>query len=313
MTLHPELQQIVREETDNGRTVVRFMQNAMNGHFPNFTPGHQIMAGRVLAILCVEQGIEFVESIKKPSVPRTRDSAQRRAIDDEIDSALTSAQREIAGYVKKLTKGGRRVVKFLLEAMDGALKSFSPSLRIAAGKELIGYAFPIFAPPRRRTTRPATDSDQRSAPSPTPRAQTAPAPAAPQFTYPPAGVPLGMPREEAERLYRIRYCQKDDTIDDSILRRSMDKFDDMESQQAEARRLWEEKETYIKKRCPNLDPEPYPRWFGGLLDLIHTTPKDPRDWWTDEDWAMCEAGLCDDGDDDWPCPCSTVPRDEDDP
>ena len=289
------------------------MQRAMNGHFDNFTPKHQIMAGRVLAILCIEQGIEFVESIKKPSAPRTRDSAQRRVADDEIDSALTSAQREIAGYVRKLTKGGRRVIKFLLEAMEGSIKSFSPSLRIAAGKELIGYAFPIFAPPRRRTTRPATDSDQQSAPRPTPRAQTATDTAAPQFTYPPAGVPLGMSRERAEELYQARFCREGDTIEDSILRRSMDKFENMESQQAEARRLWEEKERYIQKRCPGLTPQPYPRWFDGLMDIVHSAPEDPRDWWTDEDWAMCEAGLCDDGDNDWPCPCSTVPRDEEDP
>ena len=149
-TLYPELQTIVREEPDDGRTVVRFMQRAMDGRFPGFTPTHQIMAGRVLAILCIEQGIEFVESIKKPAVPKTRDSAQRRVIDDEADSALTAAQREIAEYVRKLAGGGRRMIKFLLEAMEGALESFSPSLRIAAGKELIGYAFPIFAPSRPR-------------------------------------------------------------------------------------------------------------------------------------------------------------------
>ena len=234
------------------------MQRAMNGHFDNFTPKHQIMAGRVLAILCIEQGIEFVESIKKPSAPRTRDSAQRRVADDEIDSALTSAQREIAGYVRKLTKGGRRVIKFLLEAMEGGIKSFSPSLRIAAGKELIGYAFPIFAPPRRRTTRPATDSDQQSAPRPTPRAQTATDTAAPQFTYPPAGVPLGMSRERAEELYQARFCREGDTIEDSILRRSMDKFENMESQQAEARRLWEEKERYIQSAALDSLPNPTP-------------------------------------------------------
>ncbi len=310
MTLYPELQTIVREETDNGRTIVRFMQHAMDGRFPNFTPVHQIMAGRVLAILCIEQGIEFVESIKKPAVPKTRDSAQRRVIDDEADAALTAAQREIAAYVRKLAGGGRRMIKFLLEAMEGALKSFSPSLRIAAGKELIGYAFPIFAPPRPRKSgsEPRSKTQDEPAAKPTPRAQTA---AAPQFTYPPAGVPLGMPREEAERLYRMRHCEEGETIDDSIFRRSMEKSDDMEVQRAEARKLWEEKETFIKKRCPNLDPEPYPELFDGLLDLIQTAPEDPNDWWDDEDWELCEMGLC--GETGLPCPCTTVPREKDDP
>ena len=203
---YPELQQIVREETDDGRTVVRFMQRAMDGRFPGFTPTHQIMAGRVLAILCIEQGIEFIESIKKPAVPKTRDSAQRRVIDDEIDITLTAAQREIAGYVRKLAGGGRRMIKFLLEAMEGALKSFSPSLRIAAGKELIGYAFPIFASSRRKTVKPEPRPAAPTTPVPQTTAKTAPA--APQFTYPPAGVPLGMPREEAERLYRNQVLRR---------------------------------------------------------------------------------------------------------
>ena len=42
------------------------------------------------------------------------------------------------------------MIRFLIEAMDGGIKSFSPSLRIAAGKELIGYAYPIFVPARRQ-------------------------------------------------------------------------------------------------------------------------------------------------------------------
>ena len=177
MTLHPELQQIVREETDDGREVVRFMKQAMIGLFPNFTPQHQLMAGRVLAILCIEQGIEFVESVRKPSVPRTRDSAQRRVIGDEIDAALSAAEEEIAGYVKKLTGGGRRMIRFLIEAMEGGIKSFSPSLRIAAGKELIGYAFPIFVPARRKD-RQTEDCSNRVL-SRRQRPSRAPEPAAP--------------------------------------------------------------------------------------------------------------------------------------
>ena len=95
----------------------------------------------------------------------------------------------------------------------------------------------------------------------------------------------------------------------------MEKSEDMEVQRAEARRLWEEKERFIKKRCPNLDPEPYPEWFDALMDLTQTAPEDPNDWWDDEDWELCEMGLCgaDDDDDDWPCPCTTVPKEKDDP
>ena len=302
MTLHPELQQIVREETDNGREVVRFMKQAMNGLFPNFTPKHQLMAGRVLAILCIEQGIEFVESVKKPSVPRTRDSAQRRTVNDEIDANLSAAENEIAGYVRKLTGGGRRMIKFLLEAMEGGIKSFSPSLRIAAGKELIGYAFPIFVPVRPRDAKPTTAAS--SEPSSTPPAR-------------PASAPVGVSVEQAVLMYEDKYCQNDClNINASIVRRSLEKSHDTEAQRAEARRLWQEKEDFLKAQCPTISPEPYPAWFDKILDssgadVPFAAPEDPDDWWDDEDWELCETGLC--AEDDLPCPCTTVPRDAEDP
>ena len=95
MTPYPELQQIIREETDNGRGIVRFLYQAMQGEFHNFTPKHQIMAGRVLAIMSIEQGIEFVEANRKPRVPGN--SAQRR-ITDETASELSAAELELADY-----------------------------------------------------------------------------------------------------------------------------------------------------------------------------------------------------------------------
>lgn len=300
MTLHPELQQIVREETDNGREVVRFMKQAMNGLFPDFTPQHQLMAGRVLAILCIEQGIEFVESVRKPSPPRTRDSAQRKVIGNEIDAALSAAEKEIAGYVKKLTGGGRRMIRFLIEAMEGGIKSFSPSLRISAGKELIGYAFPIFVPARPKGSAPGAAS--ASEPPPTPAAQPAP-------------TPVSVSVEQAILMYEDKYCRNDLNINASIVRRSLEKSSDPEVYRAEARRLWREKENFLKAQCPTISPEPYPAWFDRILAHsgadIPPAPEDPNDWRDDEDWELREMGLC--AEDDLPCPCSTVPRDKEDP
>ena len=298
MTPYPELQQIIREETDNGRGIVRFLFQAMQGEFLNFTPKHQLMAGRVLAILGVEQGIEFVESMKKPSVPRTRDSAQRRVVEDEVDAAISAAQKEIAGYVKRLTGGGRRMIRFLIEAMDGGLKSFSPSLRIAAGKELIGYAFPIFVPARRKSAKTGT----AVASEPTPAARSAPA-------------PVGVSIRQAILMYEDKYCQNDLNINASIVRRSLEKSDNPEIRRAEARRLWKEKEDFLKAQCLTVKPEPYPEWFDKILADSDTdippSSDDPNDWWDDEDWEVCEMGLC--AENDMPCPCATVPRDPEDP
>ena len=147
MTPYPELQQIIKDETDNGRGIVRFLFQAMQGEFLNFTPNHQLMAGRVLAILGIEQGIEFVEANRPPSLPRN--TPQRRIL-DETDAMLTAAERELADYTRKMSRSGRKMIRFFLDAMNGLVKSFRPSLRIAAAKELIGCGFPLLAPPRRR-------------------------------------------------------------------------------------------------------------------------------------------------------------------
>ncbi len=145
MTPYPEFQQIIREETDDGRGIVRFLYKAMEGEFQNFTPTHRIMAGRVLGILGVEQGIEFVEANKKPKVPRN--SAQLKYSEDEADAELTAAERELSDYTKRVSKNGRRMIRFFLEAMDGLIKSFRPSLRIAAAKELSDTASRYCPPP----------------------------------------------------------------------------------------------------------------------------------------------------------------------
>ena len=90
---------------------------------------HRLMASRVLAIPCMVQDIEFVESVRKPSVPRTRDSAQRRVMGDEIDAApLLPLRKRLQATSRNSPVAGRTRIWFLIEAMDGGIKSFSPSL-----------------------------------------------------------------------------------------------------------------------------------------------------------------------------------------
>ena len=76
------------------------------------------------------------------------------------------------------------------------------------------------------------------------------------------------------------------------------------------------KRTSSKPNARLSSPEPYPAWFDKILDssgadVPSAAPEDPNDWWDDEDWELCETGLC--AEDDLPCPCTTVPRDAEDP
>ena len=76
-----------------------------------------------------------------------------------------------------------------------------------------------------------------------------------------------------------------------------------------------EEEDFLKAQCPTISLEPYPAWFDRIVAASDTdvppASEDPNDWWDDEDWELCETGLC--AEDDLPCPCTTVPRNPEEP
>ncbi len=252
MTPYPELQQIIKDETDNGRGIVRFLFKAMRGEFSDFTPNHQLMAGRVLAIIGVEQGIEFVEANRPPSLPRN--TPQRRIL-DETDAMLTAAERELADYTRKMSRSGRKMIRFFLDAMNGLVKSFRPSLRIAAARELIGYGFPLLAPARRPRTA-APGPQPAPPPQPAPAARTAPVQTRTAHADScSCAVCVGNANSEYTELYGMK---EDELIYEFILRKSAEFGDDPHKRLAVARALWIERNGFIKARCPGFYSIPFP-------------------------------------------------------
>ena len=247
MTPYPELQQIIKDETDNGRGIVRFLFQAMRGEFHNFTPNHQLMAGRVLAIIGVEQGIEFVEANRPPSLPRN--TPQRRIL-DETDAMLTAAERELADYTQKMSRSGRKMIRFFLDAMNGLVKSFRPSLRIAAARELIGCAFPLLAP------APSVPQPASAAAGPTAKS--------------PNGHELRCScsdcRQQALTEYSQLHCEEGEEIYQSIIRRAMTAEQDSQRRVAETARLWTEVNEFVRKRCPDAETAAFPTWFHNLME-----------------------------------------------
>ena len=329
-TPYPELQQIILEETDNGRGIVRFLFQAMQGEFLNFTPNHQLMAGRVLAILGVEQGIEFVEANRNPRVPG--DSAQRRGSRDEAESQLSAAERELADYARKVSNNGRRMVRFFLEAMDGVIKSFRPSLRIAAAKELIGYGFPLLTPNlRRKTATPRT----REAPAPQSATQSS-ATSASVVAVPTIQSKAGHPElcscSSCERAAIFRYaqvhCIDGEEIYQSIVRRAMTATSDGKQRVAEVARIWNEYNEFVRNLCPGSGMDAFPGWLSELMENDDSYPhgynpelvKKRYDFWTcadmDDEILDCDCYDCGDDherDDYGYCLCEKCYEDEDDP
>ena len=83
-----ELAQIVREETDDGRTAVRFLVNVMQGELPDFKPCHRLSAAKEL----LQRGFDYV-----PDDADTHDAEAHDAEPEpEPDPAEVEAQRRLA-------------------------------------------------------------------------------------------------------------------------------------------------------------------------------------------------------------------------
>ncbi len=116
------------DETDNGRTIVRFLLSVMQGELPGFKECHRMDAARLLQEF---GGVTVETSGETPVPPPTR--RERR----DTRRADRRIQTELAQIVKEETGNGRAIVKFLVSAMEGELADFKPHHRMSASRELL--------------------------------------------------------------------------------------------------------------------------------------------------------------------------------
>ena len=81
--IHTELAQIVKEETDNGRTIVKFLHSAMQGELPDFKPQHRMSASREL--LCQGSQYVLVEEEEEAEPVETPEEREERLQREEIE------------------------------------------------------------------------------------------------------------------------------------------------------------------------------------------------------------------------------------
>ena len=75
--IQTELAQIVKEKTDNGRTIVEFLHSAMQGELPDFKPHHRMSASRELLL----QGSQYArvdEDAEPVETPEEKEERLRR-------------------------------------------------------------------------------------------------------------------------------------------------------------------------------------------------------------------------------------------
>ncbi|MCY3690644.1 MAG: hypothetical protein OXI54_13680 [Chloroflexota bacterium] len=150
------LADIIAQETQDGRLIVRFLLSAMDGDLPDFQPCHRIDAARLLVKLGFDQAqavIDRARDAQRAAAQRTpnRDSRSQpqpetrwlfdSASESETQSAANSIRDQLAQIVREETDDGRVAVRFLIDAMQGEFPDFKPCHRPSAARELLQRGF----------------------------------------------------------------------------------------------------------------------------------------------------------------------------
>ena len=125
------LADIVREETDDGRHIVRFLIDIMQGKVDDSKPCHRLDAARQLLNLGFNGAQSVIQSASQSASVRAPSSTPGKSRFDQ----------GIADIIKLETSDGRDAVRFLVDVMQGNLDDFKPHHRIAAAKELLRRGF----------------------------------------------------------------------------------------------------------------------------------------------------------------------------
>ncbi len=131
-----DISRIIRQETDDGRLVVRFLISAMTGELDHFKACHQLDAARQLIKFGFDDARSFIDQFA--IAPNSNlNSHSRHAQEPEH-----RIHPDLARIIHDETDNGKTAVQFLINVMQGKLPDFKPHHRINAAKELLRLAFP---------------------------------------------------------------------------------------------------------------------------------------------------------------------------
>ena len=137
---------IILEETDGGRNIARFLNNAMEGKLSDFEPQHRLKAAEILVDCGSEEAAEYVRANKTPKRRRSttvqRDPAQSES-EGERDPITDPFKDKIARAIREETENGLSIVRNLIQIMETHEEPYKPHHNLAAAKQLIERGFPL--------------------------------------------------------------------------------------------------------------------------------------------------------------------------
>ena len=164
----PSLADIVREETEDGRLIVRFLIDVMQGLLEQSKPCHRLDAARQLLTLGFHTAQSFIDANTPASSPQKKLRALR-----VLGVETTPLHRELAALIREETDNGRTTVRFLVDVMQGKIPDFKPHHRLSAAKELLRRGFDTRLPLPTPVTQPARNQARNPSKNP-PRLKNAP-------------------------------------------------------------------------------------------------------------------------------------------
>ena len=140
---NPQLKQIVLEETNDGRDVIRYLKstfmNIEDGvslfglRHKDYARSHKIAAARILARIGLEEGKRYL----RRTYVRTPFRRIHPEEEDGPKREMAASTAELYRLVKKETSDGRDIIIRFVGIMKGYYPEYKPHLRMAAAKELI--------------------------------------------------------------------------------------------------------------------------------------------------------------------------------
>ena len=137
--------EIISEETDGGRTIARFLNDAVEGRLPDFEPQHRLKAAKMLKEYGSEKAERFIRTYSAPKRPRTAavpsGSAQSEGQGDR-DPIMDSFEDDIARAIRQETGNGLSIVNNLIHIMETREDPYKPQHNLEAARQLTDNGFP---------------------------------------------------------------------------------------------------------------------------------------------------------------------------
>ena len=186
------LPQFIRDNTDDGRNIVRFLIDVMEGSIDGAKLSRRLTAARLLVIYQHADASDFIAD----NSPESEWGENVRAT---IPPALTR-------LIRANTDDGRALCLFLIDVMEGRIRDANAGHRVYAAKELLNRAFgkapsrPLPKPPRSTAPRgPIRKTRQQVAATHTePVAPMAPTTSADNSTHSSGAAVLTEPAHQTE-------------------------------------------------------------------------------------------------------------------